>query len=630
MRRVASAISSISTIRWGFEAMTDKTVQPSDATKLKDRIDTAAAEVIAFDSAMRSADLTQGDEFASALRQCKRLLIIAGLFSGGVNLLFLASPIYLVQIYNRVIPSGSVPTLVGLSVALVMALGTMAMFDAVRGRILIRAAARLDRILAHRVFQATIDSGAKVGLGRRNAQMLRDLDQFRAALAGPGAQFFFDVPWMPLFLLVLFLIHPLLGGVAVGGAVLLLALAFWNDRSTRESARIAGEAANSSYAFTDAVAYHASTVRAMGLTDRLAVRWHIDRDMMMRRQAEGSDRNADFAATIRFLRLALQASMLGIGGLLVVEGQILPASIFAANMLLGRGLAPLEVAVSGWRAIANALQAGRRVQAALKVTPPAPKRMQLPDRDIDVSIRDMAYVPPGAKRAALKDISLEIVAGEAIGIVGPSGAGKSCLARLLVTATDPTMGKVLLGGIEGRHWTAENLSRYVGYLAQDVGLFPGTIRDNIARFTAAPDEEVVKAAVRANVHDMILSLPEGYETRVDMGGIGLSGGQRQRIGLARAMFGSPRLLVLDEPNAHLDADGEAALAAALKTLKAEGSTIVLIAHRLNPIAHVDRVIVLCNGEMQLDGPRARVFKRVRTDIVQSISREPVLAEVPEA
>jgi ATP-binding cassette subfamily C exporter for protease/lipase len=605
-------------------------ITPAQAQDFQDKMSDAAAEVIALDSAMRSAELTRGDEFASALKQCKGLLIAAGLFSGGVNLLFLASPIYLMQIYNRVIPSGSIPTLIGLSAALLLALATMAVFDAVRARILIRAAARLDRILAHRVFQATIDGAPKAGMAARNAQTLRDLDQFRGALAGQGAQFFFDVPWMPLFLLVLFLIHPLLGGVAIAGAVCLLALAFWNDRATRESARIASEAANSSYAFTDSVARFSGPVRGMGMADRLAVRWHVDRDTMMRRQAEGSDRNADFASSIRFLRLVLQSAMLGIGGYLVIEGAILPASIFAANMLLGRGLAPLEVAVSGWRAIANAIQAGRRVQAALKLTPPPVTRMKLPDRDVDISIRDMSFTPPAARRPALKDINLEIVAGEAIGIVGPSGAGKSCLARLLVTATDPSEGKVLLGGVEGRHWTAENLSRYVGYLPQTVGLFPGSIRENIARFTDAPDDEVVKAACRANVHDMILSLPEGYETVISPGGAGLSGGQRQRIGLARAMFGSPRLLVLDEPNAHLDAEGEEALAEALKTLKAEGSTIVLIAHRLNPIAHVDRVIVLCDGALQLDGPRARVFRKVRTDIVRSVSREPVVEEVAQS
>ncbi|AQR75879.1 hypothetical protein BXU08_12800 [Sphingomonas sp. LM7] len=555
--------------------------------------------------------------------QCKRPLIIAALFSGGVNLLFLASPIYLIQVYNRVIPSGSIPTLIGLSFALLLALGTMALFDSVRARLLIRAAARLDRILAHRVFQAVIDLAPARGATARNAQLLRDLDQFRSVLAGQGAQFFFDVPWMPLFLLVLFLIHPLLGAVGLAGAVSLLVLAFWNDRATRESAKIAAEAANRSYAFTDSVARFAGPVRAMGMNDRLAVRWHIDRDTMMRRQAEGSDRNAGFASAIRFLRLTLQSAMIGIGGYLVIEGQMLAASIFAANLLLGRALAPLEVAVSGWRSIAQGIQAGRRVQKGLSEAPPRSSKVKLPDRDVEIEIRGMRFTPAGGRRPALDAINLDIAAGEAVGIVGPSGAGKSCLARLLVAVTNPSQGKVLIGGIEGRHWTAENLARYVGYLPQTVGLFPGTIRDNIARFSDAPDEEVVKAAQRANVHDMILSLPEGYETEVDSGGASLSGGQRQRIGLARAMFGSPRLLVLDEPNAHLDADGEEALAAALCTLKSEGSTIVLIAHRLNPIAHVDRVIVLSGGQLQLDGPRARVFRKVRTDVVRSIAREPV-------
>lgn len=598
---------------------------PSEAEQLQTRATEAAAEMIAIDSAYRAAELEQGDEFASALRECKRPLLAAALFSGGVNLLFLASPIYLIQVYNRVIPSGSIPTLIALSAALIFALATMAVFDTVRAKLLIRAAARLDRVLAHRVFQAVIDLAPRRGATARNAQLLRDLDQFRSVLAGNGAQFFFDVPWMPLFLIVLFLIHPLLGTVALVGAAALLGLAFWNDRATRDSANVASEAANRSYAFTDSVARFAGPVRAMGMNDRLAIRWHIDRDTMMRRQAEGSDRNAGFASAIRFLRLVLQSAMIGVGGWLVIEGQMLAASIFAANLLLGRALAPLEVAVSGWRQIAQAIQAGRRVQKGLSEAPRRGPGMKLPDRDLEIEIRDMVFVPGGARRPALQKINLDIAAGEAVGIVGPSGAGKSCLARLLVAVTSPSQGKVLIGGIEGRHWSAENLARYVGYLPQTVGLFPGTIRDNIARFSDASDEDVIEAATRANVHDMIMALPDGYETEVSSGGAGLSGGQRQRIGLARAMFGSPRLLVLDEPNAHLDADGEEALAAALRTLKKEGTTIVLIAHRLNPIAHVDRVIVLSNGELQLDGPRARVFRKVRTDIERSIAREPVEA-----
>jgi PrtD family type I secretion system ABC transporter len=600
----------------------EEKLQPSDVKEMAEQAAEAAAEAIAIDSATRGAELETGDEFAGALRQCKKLLWIAAAFSGGVNLLFLASPIYLIQVYGRVIPSGSTETLLSLSLALVLALATMAIFDAVRGQILIRAASRLDRVLAHRVFEAIVDLAPKNGPVFRNAQALRDLDKFRTALAGSAAQFFFDVPWMPLFILVLFLIHPALGAVALFGAGLLLALTFWNDRSTRDSAKIALEAQNRSYRFTDAVARHAGPVRAMGMEDALAVRWHTDRDTMVRRQAEGSDRNATASALIRALRLGLQASMIGVGGWLTIKGSLLPASIFAANLLLGRALAPLETAVTGWRQIASAIAAGRSVQKALKQAPPRATRVRLPDRDIEIEVRGMTYVPPNAKRPALKNIDLRIEAGEAVGIVGPSGAGKSCLARMLTAVTAPTDGRVTIGGIEGRHWTSQNLSRYVGYLPQSIGLFPGTIRDNICRFGQAEDEEVVQAACRANVHEMILDLPDGYETQIQEGGRGLSGGQRQRIGLARAMFGSPRLLVLDEPNAHLDADGEEALAAALATLKAEGTTIILIAHRLNPIAHVDRVIVLAKGELQLDGPRARVFRKVRTELVRSIAREP--------
>lgn len=568
-------------------------------------------------------DYDATDEFAAALRNTKGMLWTAAAFSGMVNLLFLASPIYLIQIYNRVIPSGSMATLAGLSFALLLALATMAVLDAARARILIRAAARVDRLLSSRVFQAIIDLAGKRGANARNAQTLRDLDQFRGALAGQAAQFFFDVPWMPLFLIALFIIHPVLGLVATVGALALIGLAFLNDRGTRAYAKSATEAAQRSYHFTDGIARHADPVHAMGMDKALAERWHLDRAAMMQEQALGSDRNANYTSAIRFLRLVLQAAMLGFGAWLAVRGSILPASIFAANMMLGRALAPLEVAVGGWRQIGQALSAGRRVQKVLIEAPAHRPRVEPPFEGVGVKLEDALFVPAGAKRPALKGISLEIEPGEAIGIVGPSGAGKSCLARLIVAARMPSKGRVAIGGLDSRHWSREMLARNIGYLPQTVGLFPGTLRDNICRFSDCTDEAVIDAAKRANVHDMILELPDGYETHVDEGGTGLSGGQRQRVGLARAMFGNPKLLVLDEPNAHLDADGEEALARALRQLKAEGSTIILIAHRLNPVAHVDRVVVLNRGELQLDGPRARIFRKVRTELVESIAREPV-------
>ena len=457
--------------------------------------------------------------------------------------------------------------------------------------------------------------------------MLRDLDQFRSALAGQGAQFFFDVPWMPLFLIVLFLINPILGLVGLLGAGTLLTMAVVNNRVTRESAEIAQEAATRSYRFTDAVARHAGPVRAMGMEDALAVHWHIDRETMMRRQAEGSDRGADMASAIKFLRLVLQSAMIGLGGYLVVQGSMLPASIFAANVLLGRALAPLEVAVTGWRAIGNAVSAGRRVQKSLSQAPRRDLKVELPPHDVAIKLEKVSFVPPGAKQPALRSVDLDIAAGEVVGIVGPSGAGKTTLARLLVAVTNPSQGRCTIGGVEGRHWTAENLSRRLSATCRSRSGCSPARSATTSRASPAPATRRSSAPrTRANVHDMIMAFPDGYETQVDEGGFGLSGGQRQRIGLARAMFGSPRLLVLDEPNAHLDSDGEEALAAALATLKAEGSTIVLIAHRLNPIAHVDRVIVLCKGELQLDGPRTRVFRKVKTELIRSIAREPVEAE----
>jgi ABC-type protease/lipase transport system fused ATPase/permease subunit len=329
---------------------------------------------------------------------------------------------------------------------------------------------------------------------------------------------------------------------------------------------------------------------------------------------------------IRTLRIALQCAMIGVGGWLAIRGELLPASIFAASLLLGRALAPLEVAVTGWRQITDAIAAGRRVQLALIMAPPRAGRVPLPDRDIEIEAKGLVFTPPKARQPVLSGIDLSIAAGEAIGIVGPSGAGKSSLARLITGIISPTEGRLTVGGIEGRMWTDEDLARNIGYLPQSVGLFPGTIRENIARFTTADDNEVITAARRANVHDMILALPDGYGTRLDDSGAGLSGGQRQRIALARAMFGSPRLLVLDEPNAHLDADGEDALMEALATLKREGSTIILIAHRLNPIALVDRLIVLHNGQLQLDGPRARIFRKMKTELVRSVAPEPIGAE----
>ena len=567
-----------------------------------------------------SAQEAPKDEFANALRACLPLFWTAVAFAGGVNLLFLASPIFLLQIYNRVIPSGSIPTLIALSFALLIALVTMVVLDAIRARVLVRAAARLNRILAPRLFQAVVDSTLSKASTLRNAQPIRDLDTFRSAMAGPAAQLFFDAPWSPLFLLVLFLLDPLIGLIGLLGAALLLGLAFLNDALTREGASEASAAASRSYAFADSVVRFADPIHAMGMEDALRSRWQVDRDDMMVKQSGGSDRAADLSAFIRFCRLVLQGCVLAVGAWLVIRGAMLPASIFAASLLLGRALSPLEQAVIGWRQMALALAAGRNVQRVLSAAPPPGRPMRVAPSDASVTLERVTFVPGAANRPALRDISLSIASGETVGVVGASGAGKSCLARLIVAASLPTRGKVAIGGVPTSRWTARALARQIGFLPQNVGLFPGTIRDNIGRFQECGDKAIIEAAQRANVHHMILDLPDGYDTVVGEGGAGLSGGQRQRVALARALFGSPRLLVLDEPNAHLDADGDEALEEALKALRRTGTTIVIVAHRLNPLAHVDRVLMLSKGELELDGPRRAVIEQVPTETVEHFAR----------
>ncbi|WP_374385923.1 type I secretion system permease/ATPase [Brevundimonas sp.] len=560
------------------------------------------------------------DEFAAALRQCLPLFWTAVVFGGGVNILFLASPLFLLQIYNRVIPSGSLPTLIMLFVVLIVALGTMALLDAIRTQVLIKAAARLDRLLSLRLFQAVLDLPLATGSQVRTAQALRDLDTFRSAMAGPAAQLFFDLPWSPLFLLVLFLLHPLLGLVGLLGAALLLALTVVNDRMTRKGSESAATAAQRSYAFADSIARFADPVHAMGMTDALASRWRIDRDEMMVCQSVASEKGGNITALIRFSRLALQGFMLAVGAWLVVGGSILPASIFAASLLLGRALAPLEQAVVGWRQAIAAISAGRNVQLVLNTAPPMKQVLRVPAKDGGVEMTNVAFTPRGAPRPALQGLTLSIGAGEAVGVVGPSGAGKTSLARLLVAAALPNTGRVEIGGVPTHKWNPSSLARHVGFLPQNVGLFPGTLRENIARYQAVDDAEVIRAARQARVHDMIMDLPDGYETRVGEGGAGLSSGQRQRVALARALFGNPKLLILDEPNAHLDAEGEEALNDSLGALKARGSTIILVAHRLSPLSQVDRVLILADGRLEADGPRDDVIDQVPTETIERFAQ----------
>lgn len=553
-------------------------------------------------------------ELTATLRTLWPSFIMAGLFSSAINLLYLSSPLYLMQVYNRVLVSENVTTLAMLTLILTIALATMGLLDAARSQLLIRSGVRLDALISGRVFEALVIRSSRQGYSR-GAQTLRDLDQFRSFVTGPGVYFAFDLPWIPLYLLLLFFIHPVLGAVATTGALILFALAVLNERITRGALRSSETAGNRAYAFTENILRHSDVIRGMGMQPAIERTWFGSRDRMLTEQASASDRNAVISSAIRFARLLLQALMLGVGAWLAIGDAIMPATIFAASIIMGRALVPVEQAVATWRQFNEAREGYRRVEDLLAEVPARDQRTLLPTRDHRLAVQDLSYSVASRRKPILDRVSFDLPEGEAVGIVGPSGSGKSTLARLLVGAAAPGSGSISLGGIDYAQWDQNELGRHIGYLPQDVGLFAGSVRDNIARFGPAPIEEVVAAAEMTGIHEMVLELPRQYDTVLGPGGVGLSGGQRQRLGLARALLGRPSLIVLDEPNANLDAGGEAALRSALLSLKAQGSTILVVTHRNTVLEVVDRLMFMRAGRLEKLGPPDEVYDHIRRSVL---------------
>ena len=555
-------------------------------------------------------------EIRAALRSLTPHFAMAGLFSGAINLLYLASPLYLMQVYNRVLVSESMPTLLLLTLILVVALVTMALLDAIRAQVLIRCGIRLDGLLSQRVFQALVKRSASQGYSA-SAQLLREFDNFRTFVTGPGIYFAFDLPWIPLYLLLLFFIHPVLGAVASVGAAILLGLAVLNEFATRKSMRAAENSGNQSYAFSENILRHADVVQAMGMQPAVERQWQGSRFSMLGEQAFASDRNAALSATIRFARLLLQSLMLGTGAWLAIGNAIMPATIFAASIIMGRALVPVEQAVFTWKQFNSAREGYRKVRALLAAVPRPTVATVVPGQTGGLRVENLVYAVPNRKDPILKGLSFELEAGQAYGVVGPSGSGKSTLARAMVGAVAPQRGKLRFRGIDYDNWEPAAFGRQIGYLPQDVGLFSGTVRENIARFGEAPIEEIVETSRAAGVHDMILDLPQQYDTPLGPDGVGLSGGQRQRLGLARALLGNPSLLVLDEPNANLDTSGEEALKAALVTLKEQGTTIVLITHRTTILEVVDALMVVRAGILEMIGTPETVYDHIKRGLIRS-------------
>jgi PrtD family type I secretion system ABC transporter len=546
-------------------------------------------------------------DVAAALRECRRAFGGVALFSGIVNLLMLAGPLYMLQIYDRVLSSRSVPTLVVLSVFLVGAYAFQGALDLIRSRVVVRVAALLDQRLALTVHDAVI----RLAIAREGPQPVRDLDQIRSFLTGSGPIAFVDLPWIPVFLLVCFLIHPWLGLVATAGGIVLFALTLLTERASRDPARGAAQDAAMRSVMIEANRRNGETIMAMGMAGSLAQRWAVVNNRYIATGAQLSDVASSYGSISKVLRLLSQSAILGVGAYLVIKQELTAGAMIAASIMMGRALAPIETTIANWRAFVAARQSIRRLSDALGRAAAKRATTTLPKPARSLGVEQVTVAAPGTSTPIVTGVHFSLKPGEALGIMGPSGAGKSSLGRMLVGVWRPARGSVRLDGAALDQWDAELLGRHVGLVSQAVELFDGTISENIARMSVMPDHNaVLRAARAAGAHDMILRLPSGYDTRIGEGGVVLSGGQRQRVALARALYGDPFLVVLDEPNANLDGEGETALHQAIIDLKARGAIVVLIAHRPATLSTCDQLLVLANGVQQGCGPREEILRKV--------------------
>lgn len=543
---------------------------------------------------------------AAVLRECRSAFRTVAAFSFVINILMLATPLFMLQVMDRVLRSGRVETLVLLALITCVAILVMSVLDTLRASIAMRTGAWINEQLSPVFIETGVRAALKGDHG--GAEALRDLGEIQSFIATQGMSAFFDSPWVPIFVGFIWFLHPYLGTVALLSALALFALSLANEWMTRAPTQAAHTAQTEAMQLADVTMRNAEVVRAMALLPAMMARWRIvNADVTAAYQMAGETAGRILSLT-KFVRSFVQVAILGVGAWLVVQNAITTGAMIAAAILLGRALAPVEMAIGGWKTFVSARLAYGRLCEHLTEYPPEVRHPALPQPEGHVSVEGLSYAAPNNGPMLLKDISFDIRPGEALAIIGPSGAGKSTLCRLLVGLTMPAEGAVRLDGSDLRHWQSDELGRYIGFLPQDVELFPGTVQDNIARMWAGDDEAVVDAAVRARVHPLIQRLPNGYATWIGDGGIRLSGGQRQRIGLARAVFGEARVIVLDEPNANLDQAGESALADTLKDLKRRGCTLVIVGHRPSTLAQADKVLVLNNGAMAMYGSRDTVLK----------------------
>ncbi len=555
----------------------------------------------------QNSKTTKYPELSAALKDVKSYFILAGVFSAAINILMLVPVIYMLQVYNRVMSSGSLSTLISLTLLMVALLMAMGGFEWVRSRILISASNRLEKNLRKRVSQAafktTLLSGGRSGGG----QALSDLSSLRQFLTGSGLFAFFDAPWFPIYVAIMFMFHTWFGVAAIISGIIMVALAYANEIMTSKRLQEANSLANNVSSQLGGSLRNAEVIAAMGMADDIRSRQEASSDQVLVLQTEASSKAAVIANVSKSFRMITQSLLLGMGALLALQGQISPGMVIAGSLLLGRALAPIDMLVGTWKGFSVARAQYARLGELLNAIPAEKETMSLPAPEGNLSAEQVVVVPPGSQITAVRGVSLQLDAGEVLGIVGPSASGKSSLARALLGIWPVRAGKVRLDGADIAAWDRAELGPHVGYLPQDIELFDGSISENISRFGELSSEKIVAAAKLSGVHEMVLQLPQGYDTVIGGAGGVLSGGQRQRIGLARAVYNKPKLLVLDEPNSNLDDQGEKELVEALKRVKSEGSTIVVITHRTMVLQCVDKILVMKEGAAVGFGPRDQVL-----------------------
>ncbi|EJW09722.1 type I secretion system ATPase [Rhodovulum sp. PH10] len=569
----------------------------------------------------------RGNLLQDALRHSVRPLAFVFLFSAVSNVLFLAFPLYMTEVYGRVFYSQSIGTLVILTTGVLVVFLIQGTVDTLRSRVMIHYGAVFDRLLSRHVFAALFASDLD-GAGQQS-QALRDLDVFRQSITGAALAAVLDLPWVPIFIAILFVIDPYVGTLTLVGGLVLLALAYAQDRVSRRALQEVNEAALRGYRFTDMAVRNAEVVRALGMLPAIGARWHGDRATVISGQARASELAGLIGDTIKFVRMSIQVGVIALGAYLVLKQVFGPGVLFANMILSGKALQPLDRVVASWHQLVEANMAYRRLRGVLQDYSPPDHTTALPIPAGALSVERVTFQLPDMPKPLLKDVSFSLQPGEALGVVGPSGAGKSTLSRLIIGIWRPTGGHVRLDGADVHAWERTAFGRHVGYLPQDTELFTGTVRDNIARFRSdVTDAAVVQAAQDAGVHDLIVRLPHGYETPLGANGMVLSVGQRQRLGLARALLGEPSLVVLDEPNANLDTEGEAALLQALASLKARGATVVIVSHRASVFRHVDKMLVMRDGQVEAFGSRDAILARIMRPAPAAPRSTPEVASSP--